>query len=395
MATSVADLGDSKSRRIGKPQSVLTWFKPTIETTVSTTPSVCEELRDPVVYDGESDIKPGTKEGVEYDAHISTKKSRNVVMTLNNYTDVEVEALRLFGKRNCSYLVFGYEIAPKTGTPHLQIYAEFSEGKTWATIKSQCYSNRYYIASRRGTAKQASSYCIFEDYPKCEKENKYEVFGEISKQGQRAEFDEVIAFSKTHNRVQTIREFPYMFARMWTGMNALLDAVEEEYRPTPFPSMRKWQQELFDYLSQSADDRTIVWVEDATGGSGKSQFCNRYLDAMLGFTSLGGRMEDMAQIYRKTPGAHVYFDIAKEQINFCDHYYVVAEQLKGGKLISSKYDGKVMRFRPPHVVFFSNYPPPEDQWIEDRLKHIVLDGSESNVKTKVAHLTRSVKYSIR
>ena len=338
---------------------------------------VSQDPIEPIAHDIKDDMKPGQKEGFECDIVDNGKKNRNVVMTLNNYTDAEVEALRMFGKKNCTYLIFGYEIAPTTGTKHLQIYAEFSEAKTINTIKTQCFSRRYYISRRRGTAKQASDYCMYEDYPICKKENRFEVFGDISKQGQRAEFDEVLAYAKVHTRQETIREFPYMFARMWHGLNSIIDACESEYIPEPFAELRKWQQSLFLDLKKPADDRTIVWVEDTKGGSGKSTLCTKYLIPQLGFLPLEGRLQDMAHIYNGEPG--VIFDLARGQTQYVEHLMVFAEKLKNGCLVSSKYNGKVKRFRPPHVVFFSNEPPPSGQWTKDRLRHIVLDGSQSNV----------------
>jgi len=392
MATSVADQRGTKIRTMVRPQSILTWLKspgecsePVSEANPETrsgpgadsNPLTIDDPVAHVAYDINNDIKPGGKEGVECEVASHGKKSRNVVMTLNNYTDVEVEALRIFGKKYCSYLVFGYEIAPTTGTPHLQIYAEFAEGKTYDTIKTQCFSRRYYIASRRGTAKQASAYCMYEDYPKCQKENKFEIFGDISKQGQRSEFDEVLAYAKAHTRQETIREFPYMFARMWLGLNSILDQFEEQYTPPPFAKLRKWQETLLSDFKQNPDDRTIVWVEDEKGGSGKSQFAQRYLMPQLGFLPLEGRLQDMAHIYNGEPG--VIFDLARKQIEYVEHLLVFAEKLKDGKIVSTKYNGKVKRFRPPHVVFLSNDPPPIGQWTRDRLRHIVLDGSESTV----------------
>lgn len=53
---------------------------------------------------------------------VLTKKSRGWCFTLNNYTPEEEETLQdqdLLGYR---YMVYGHEIAPTTGTPHLQGY---------------------------------------------------------------------------------------------------------------------------------------------------------------------------------------------------------------------------------------------------------------------------------
>lgn len=47
-------------------------------------------------------------------------RSRNWVFTWNNYTDAAEKWLEDYANALCKYMVYGYEIAPETGTPHLQ-----------------------------------------------------------------------------------------------------------------------------------------------------------------------------------------------------------------------------------------------------------------------------------
>ena len=49
---------------------------------------------------------------------------RNFIFVLNNYTEEDVERLTKFP---CRYIVFAKEIAPTTGTPHLQGYCELED----------------------------------------------------------------------------------------------------------------------------------------------------------------------------------------------------------------------------------------------------------------------------
>lgn len=55
--------------------------------------------------------------------------SRNFVFTLNNYTGADEEYL---GALKFKYLVYGREIAPTTGTPHLQGFICFEQVKTFS-----------------------------------------------------------------------------------------------------------------------------------------------------------------------------------------------------------------------------------------------------------------------
>ena len=82
-------------------------------------------------------------------------RAKRWVFTLNNYTDQEVEQLKLL---ECEYLVFGYETAPETGTPHLQGYMTFTSRKTMPTLK-RLLNDRYYFSVSRGSVAEASEYC--------------------------------------------------------------------------------------------------------------------------------------------------------------------------------------------------------------------------------------------
>lgn len=80
-------------------------------------------------------------------------RSRSFCFTLNNYTDEEVESVKAW---DCKYLIFGKEVGD-SGTPHLQGFVSFTDGKTLSSLKK--YSKRAHWEVARGTPKQASQYC--------------------------------------------------------------------------------------------------------------------------------------------------------------------------------------------------------------------------------------------
>ncbi len=86
------------------------------------------------------------------------------IFTLNNYTDENIHQLK---ELNLKYLVIGYEIAPKTKTPHLQGYLEFLNHPPCIKCKLTDISNIWY-RKRRGTHEQASDYCkkggVYDEY---------------------------------------------------------------------------------------------------------------------------------------------------------------------------------------------------------------------------------------
>jgi len=76
------------------------------------------------------------------------KKFRNWTFTLNNYADLDLKVLQYM---DCRYLVYGKEIAPTTGTPHLQGYVEFKNPR-YLTALRKLHGNRAHWAPAKGDA---------------------------------------------------------------------------------------------------------------------------------------------------------------------------------------------------------------------------------------------------
>lgn len=82
------------------------------------------------------------------------RQLRNLCFTLNNYDDAVCETL-LHDER-FKYICYAKEVAPTTGTPHLQGYAEL-EKRGLASAVARWYN--WHIESRKGNQKQAIDYC--------------------------------------------------------------------------------------------------------------------------------------------------------------------------------------------------------------------------------------------
>ena len=79
---------------------------------------------------------------------------RNFVFTLNNYTEVDIDQLLCI---NYKYLVFAKEVAPTTGTPHLQGYCELDKRTRFATLIENL-PRGIHVEVRKGTQQQAIDY---------------------------------------------------------------------------------------------------------------------------------------------------------------------------------------------------------------------------------------------
>nr|WAE43155.1 MAG: replication associated protein [Cressdnaviricota sp.] len=87
-------------------------------------------------------------------------KARNFCLTLNNYIENDVEQLLEFfrSKKNCKYII-GREVAPTTGTKHLQIYCSFVNPISLNTLKNMKLSNKAHIEKAKGNQNQNFKYC--------------------------------------------------------------------------------------------------------------------------------------------------------------------------------------------------------------------------------------------
>lgn len=85
------------------------------------------------------------------------QRSRAFVATVNNYTDEDIEALKALPTK---YLCFGKEIAPATGTPHLQVYLYFKNALHWGALRPKLA--RWYLAVAKGNTSQNREYCCKE-----------------------------------------------------------------------------------------------------------------------------------------------------------------------------------------------------------------------------------------
>lgn len=72
--------------------------------------------------------------------------------------DVHPKIVKRDGSLILTYLVFGRELAPSTGTPHLQVYAEFCSPKSRKQVL-EILNPRLALFKSKGNQKQNRTYC--------------------------------------------------------------------------------------------------------------------------------------------------------------------------------------------------------------------------------------------
>lgn len=181
---------------------------------------------------------------------------RSWVFTLNNYTEenvAELKALEAAGK--VVYVCFGREVAPTTGTPHLQGGAHFKNGKTLAAVKglgSPFASMALF--PMKGTWAQTRTYCS--------KESALEEFGVCPKQGKRSDLAE--ARSAVEDGLSLGDAIRDGRVTSWQGLRGFA-SLERALAPPP----------------KRLREMRCIWLWGGTG-LGKTVFANHVLES-LGF----------------------------------------------------------------------------------------------------------------
>jgi len=194
-----------------------------------------------------------------------------------------------------------------------------------------------------------------------------------SEQGKRNDMDEIKRILVEDGPIVGVKrvaeEYPSQYMRYHAGIEKMAQVLEVTPRDTDFKP-NPFQQAMIEELQREPHPRHIYWVYDQRGHSGKSRLLT-YLVCEMDAIELGGREIDIAYGYNGQ--RIVCFDIPRPTpITTYSDAFICAERLKNGALFSSKFMCKFKKFKPPHVVFMSNQPPPEGLWTKDRLQLITL-----------------------
>lgn len=148
------------------------------------------------------------------------------VFTLNNPTTKDVDKV---AGLDYKYLVFSYEMAPETGTVHLQGFVQFREKLRLTALKKLL--KRAHWEKRRGTPYEASHYCMKPvdgcDCETCEEEraNPTHLDGPFEEGCMSVEnqykFHEIVKVIKKKGLQRAIERFPETYITCHNGMKAL------------------------------------------------------------------------------------------------------------------------------------------------------------------------------
>jgi hypothetical protein len=202
------------------------------------------------------------------------KRHASYPFTINNYTQAELDALIALTRNEevchqlgIRLLVFGKEVAPTTGTPHLQGYIHFrpnSSKSMQATHRIPGMRRAALMANQRGTPQQCVDYCTKgeENIPGSEQAKilgeTYWQYGTVPEQGKRTDLQETLKVFTTSgfNLKQVAIQCPDQFVKYHRGFQAMASLINDE--------RRSWKTQ-------------VIWLHGPTG-TGKSMTAYKLIE---------------------------------------------------------------------------------------------------------------------
>jgi len=303
----------------------------------------------------------------------STSQAKNWLFTINNWTDADVDLLSglVESDNGVTYCVFQKEIAPTSGTPHLQGYVSFEKKKKFGFVKRLIPG---HLTVAKGSSKQNHKYCTKAD-TRAPGTVPYEFGTPPSGQGSRSDQTELRDAIKAdplgYTTERLLDEFPDVMAK-YPGYVATCLRTYAPVPEIPDIALTHWEKELLALLDAPPDDRHIYFVVDKRGKAGKTTFAKwvaRNRSNVQVMTP--AKKADMA--YALEPTSRILFCNVTRTIGKTLQYGFF-ENVKDGMVFSPKYTSGTKMLSPMHVVLLMNEYPDPTAYSEDR--YVILEIKE-------------------
>lgn len=267
------------------------------------------------------------------------------------YENIEPKLRDFVTQGKINYIIWGREICPTTGRRHLQGYLELPKIQRGSQVKRLFQPLSPEIDFRKGTQEQAIEYC--------QKDNDWEEHGTkaaTKKQGKRNDLERFKravqngeTFDETIESHSMIHAKHAKFARIYC--DRYKPGIEVQNHP-----LRPWQVQLEQALVLPADDRTITFVVDSIGNSGKTWFCYRWIQGHPETQLMKpGKYADMALQLREDI-KYFFMDVPRQKAETIQYSFL--ESIKDRMVASNKYESTTkFMVNKVHVVVFTNHEP--------------------------------------
>lgn len=259
----------------------------------------------PPVPDGGNTITPS-----EEKKEFKENPCRSWCFTLFKYTEGMIDLMSAECVKIGAKFIFGREICPKTSKKHLQCYIKF-KGKERKRLETVI---KRFIPHYGEVHKEPGKGSLEENFEYCSKEGS---------------FRSNITMIHVKRHIQV-----------------------------PYEDLRQWQQDAHDeILDSGANDRTIIWIRDQQGNSGKSFLARWLVNEYQGLMTQGSKRHVLSAAFNNPETRLYIFDVPRVVGNNVS--YETIENLRNGLFFSGFGDSTGMvnlGFSPIVVVLANKYP---------------------------------------
>lgn len=332
-------------------------------------------------------------------------RSTNWIFTWNNYpADGPEIAKKWFEEHKAKCLMFEQEIAPSTGTPHLQGFivfntkksgyqvVEIAKGIYWHPMDGSIEANKTYCS------KDKTGVVILGELP-LSKAEKGAKGGKYGHKGAEAGIEENVWLKITKEILAgtSYRQLAIMFPEEHGRYPKGFKEKFELLRPQPkfdlkerYGRLYEWQSELLEIIGKDPNARSVQWIWSKQGNVGKSDML-KHLVSCNGFQPMqNAPTRDLACAWK---GSSVAFDYSRDEQHGGNINYAALEHIKNRLVFSPKYESVTKMsedFKDVFVVCFSNQLPDISKLSPDRweIYEIKDDPNKSWVKMDPAQIAR-------
>jgi hypothetical protein len=289
------------------------------------------------------------------------------VFTYNNYTEDQYQFIVALADK-VHYIIVGKEVG-ESGTPHLQGFVCLKERKSLVGVKRFLGNDTIHVEVAKSPA-DAAEYC--------KKEGSFVEFGTVPKQGKRNDLEEFkIAVKNGTHLLKDVREnHSEVYAKYPRFCLEYLDDHCTKHVLEMF-QLRRWQVDLNTKLNREPDTRTIIFIVDLVGNTGKSWFCD-YYQSIHSNVQILQPAKKVDMVYALDVTSRVIFLDCPRAKSECIHYDLL-EECKNGRVFSSKYESRMKRLGKVHVVCMMNEEPDKYKLSGDRYDVVRLTVESNRV----------------
>lgn len=193
--------------------------------------------------------------------------ARHWHFTINNWNEEDITTINM-NIDKFTYIIYGKEIAPSTGTPHLQGYVCLTSKKTLKTAQSLISNKKPHMSVCKGTPEQNKDYCSKED------PNPFEYGTLPAGKGERT--DLAAMFNWIEEERPTILEIARSYTPQWCAHYKEIEQCLLSSYPLRC-AYNKTIDRFIDMITSPRSSKThVTWIHGKSGSGKTFQAWNLY-----------------------------------------------------------------------------------------------------------------------